>query len=504
MEKRLEKLDYILIFCVIIAVSCGIITLYTQEYNVLDGPGKWWRQLIYFFIGMITMILMTRVNYQLLGSYALPIYLFSIVLLVLTLVPGIGYLPSGRGARSWLKFGSVQIQTSEIAKLSTVILLGQYLVIREREVKNISVLIIPFIIVIIPMILIILQPDFGTAVSFLPILLAILFLGGADILHISSLITLGFISLAIPMYVEFTKLTLTQPLIDQLNKINNSELVSLVNKVQGKIWLILKKKAVIVGNIQIDPPTEKSLLILQEAVDQTMEENTNFFFQIFMNEPIMLGLGAIFISISLILLVIRFARGRDQFRQYYISLGVLGLSIIFASLVIKYIPFRENQVVRLTAFINPDQFKQGAGYQLRASKPAIGSGRFLGKGLTYGEMTEGRVPHVPESSTDFIFASWAEQTGFVGSVFLIFILLAIPLRGLQVSFESKDKFGSLLAAGIVALIFFHMFINLGIVLGLLPVTGLPLSFVSYGGSHLIMSMMAVGIIISIKIRKHAN
>jgi rod shape determining protein RodA len=329
-------------------------------------------------------------------------------------------------------------------------------------------------------------------------------LGGADILHIGSLITLGFISLAIPMYVEFTKLTLTQPLIDQLNKINNSELVSLVNKVQGKIWLILKKKVVVVGNIQIDPPSEKSLLVLQEAVDQTMEENTNFFFQIFMNEPIMLGLGAIFISISLVLLVIRFARGRDQFRQYYISLGVLGLSIIFASLVIKYIPFRENQVVRLTAFINPDQFKQGAGYQLRASKPAIGSGRFLGKGLTYGEMTEGRVPHVPESSTDFIFASWAEQTGFVGSVFLIFILLAIPLRGLQVSFESKDKFGSLLAAGIVALIFFHMFINLGIVLGLLPVTGLPLSFVSYGGSHLIMSMMAVGIIISIKIRKHAN
>jgi len=504
MEKRLEKLDYILIFCVVVAVTCGIITLYTQEFNIMDGPGKWWRQLIYFFMGMIAMVLMTRINYQLLGSYALPIYLFSIALLVLTLIPGIGYLPLGRGARSWLKLGSIQIQTSEIAKLATVILLGQYLVIREREIKNISVLIIPFLIVILPMVLIILQPDFGTAVSFLPILFAILFLGGADILHIGSLITLGFISLAIPMYVEFTKITLTQPLIDQLVKINNSELVSLVNKVQGKIWLLLKNKSVVIGNIPIDPPSQKLMHVLQEAIDQVMEENTNFFFQIFMNETIMTGFGLILIFISLVLLIIRFARGRDQFRQYYISLGVLGLSIIFASLVIKYIPFRENQVIRLTAFINPDQFKQGAGYQLRASKPAIGSGRFLGKGLTYGEMTEGRVPHVPESSTDFIFASWAEQTGFVGSVFLVFILLAIPLRGLQVSFESKDKFGSLLAAGIVALIFFHMFINLGIVLGLLPVTGLPLSFVSYGGSHLIMSMMAVGIIISIKIRKHAN
>jgi rod shape determining protein RodA len=440
MEKRLEKLDYILIFCVVVAVTCGIITLYTQEFNIMDGPGKWWRQLIYFFMGMIAMVLMTRINYQLLGSYALPIYLFSIALLVLTLIPGIGYLPLGRGARSWLKLGSIQIQTSEIAKLATVILLGQYLVIREREIKNISVLIIPFLIVILPMVLIILQPDFGTAVSFLPILFAILFLGGADILHIGSLITLGFISLAIPMYVEFTKITLTQPLIDQLVKINNSELVSLVNKVQGKIWLLLKNKSVVIGNIPIDPPSQKLMHVLQEAVDQVMEENTNFFFQIFMNETIMTGFGLILIFISLVLLIIRFARGRDQFRQYYISLGVLGLSIIFASLVIKYIPFRENQVIRLTAFINPDQFKQGAGYQLRASKPAIGSGRFLGKGLTYGEMTEGRVPHVPESSTDFIFASWAEQTGFVGSVFLVFILLAIPLRGLQVSFESKDKF----------------------------------------------------------------
>jgi rod shape determining protein RodA len=277
--QNLEKLDYILIFCVVVAVACGITTLYTQEFNIMDGPGKWWRQLIYFFIGMIAMFLMTRINYQLLGSYALPIYLFSIALLVLTLIPGIGYLPSGRGARSWLKLGSIQIQTSEIAKLATVILLGQYLVIREREVKNISVLIIPFLIVILPMVLIILQPDFGTAVSFLPILLAILFLGGADILHIGSLITLGFISLAIPMYVEFTKITLTQPLIDQLMKINNSELVSLVNKVQGKIWLLLKNKSVVIGNIPIDPPSQKLMHVLQEAVDQVMEENTNFFFE---------------------------------------------------------------------------------------------------------------------------------------------------------------------------------------------------------------------------------
>ena len=218
----------------------------------------------------------------------------------------------------------------------------------------------------------------------------------------------------------------------------------------------------------------------------------------------MITFGGSLILISAILIGLRITRGSDSLRKYYIPLGVLGISFLFAFAVTKKIPFRENQVIRLTAFINPDQFKQGAGYQLRASKPAIGSGRFVGKGFGHGEMTEGRVPHVPESSTDFIFASWAEQTGFIGSVFLLFFLLSIPLRGLQISFESKDRFGSLLAAGIVALIFFHMAINIGIVIGLMPITGLPLSFMSYGGSHLLMSMVAVGIILSIKLRKHAN
>jgi rod shape determining protein RodA len=218
----------------------------------------------------------------------------------------------------------------------------------------------------------------------------------------------------------------------------------------------------------------------------------------------MIGFGLILVAISAFMVAFNFARGLKNIRKYYIPIGILGISILSAVAVYKTIPFRENQVVRLTAFLNPEKFKQGAGYQLRASKPAVGSGKFFGKGIMKGEMTEGRYPHVPEAGTDFIFASWAEQTGFLGSVLLLFFVMSIPLRGLQIAFESKDRFGSLLASGIVALIFFHLAINIGIVIGLLPVTGVPLSFMSYGGSHLIMSMMAVGIILSIKLRKFAN
>jgi rod shape determining protein RodA len=503
MNGRLERMDFPMLFCVITAVICGVVTLYTQEVNITDGPGKWYKQALFAVIGLGAMIAVTRMNYQLLGSYALPIYILSIILLALTLVKGIGYLPNERGARSWIKLGPVSVQTSEFAKLATVILLGQYLVIKEREIHKLTAFFVPFIIVLIPMGLIAVQPDFGTAVSFLPILFAMLFLGGADLLHIGSLLVLGAFSLFIPMYVEYTKLTLVQPMVDLLVKMNRTDLSGIVNQIGGKVWLLLKGKTVILKDNPLQM-SEKNLAVLGDAAGQVIEEHTNFFFRFFINDNLLLWLGVTFAIVSFILLLLRMARGNTNFRKYYIPIGMLGIGLLTVVVINKTVPFRENQVVRLTAFINPDQFKQGAGYQLRASKPAIGSGRFFGKGLGNGEMTEGKIPHVPESSTDFIFASWAEQTGFLGSVFLVFILLAIPIRGLQVSFESKDRFGSLLAAGIVALIYFHMLINMGIVMGLLPVTGLPLSFVSYGGSHLIMSMIAVGIIISIKIRKYAN
>ena len=502
-DKSVEKRDLFLIISVMVVVFSGILTLYTQEANFSDGSGRWYRQLIYFFIGFLSMWFMSRTNYQLLGSYAIAIYTFSIFLLAITLVPFIGYLPQGRGARSWLKIGPVALQASELAKLSTVILLGQYLVIKERDMKSIPTLIVPFLIVLLPMLLIILQPDFGTAVSFLPILFTMLYLGGADAYHIFSLVGLGAISLLIPMYLEFTKLTLIGPLTELLRKEQKIELLSLVNQAGGKIWALLEGKSSPLKNIAAfnDPKTLQSL---REAVDVTIEDNTSFLFRLLYNEAFLLTIGIIFVSIAFVMILMRIARGLKDLRSYYIPIGIFGLSFLLAVTVNKTIPFRENQVVRLTAFVNPDQFKQGAGYQLRASKPAVGSGQIFGKGFFHGEMTEGKTPHVPEAGTDFIFSSWAEQTGFVGSLLLLFFLFSIPLRGLQVSFESKDRFGSLLASGIVALIFFHIAINIGIVIGLLPITGLPLSFMSYGGSHLVMVMTAVGIILSIKMRKFAN
>jgi rod shape determining protein RodA len=503
-DRTGEKLDLFLVLSVIFVIGCGVMTLYTQEANLVDGQGRWYKQLIFGVLGIATMYLMARINYQLIGSYAVFIYLATLLLLILTLIPGIGYLPDNRGARSWIKLGPIGIQASEFAKLATVILLGQYLVVREKEMKKLSTLIIPFIIVIIPMGFILLQPDFGTAVSFLPILFAMLFLGGADILHIGSLLALGGISLTVPMYIEYSKISLLPNIIESLRRDQKMDLLTIVNQAQGKIWAILEGRSLGVGADRTGLEDARTLQALREVVDAVIDDQSTFLFQILYNQKLLIGVGITLVLIAGFMVVFNIARGLKNIRKYYIPIGILGISILSSVVVYKTVPFRENQVVRLTAFLNPDKFKQGAGYQLRASKPAVGSGKFFGKGFFKGEMTEGRFPHVPEAGTDFIFASWAEQTGFFGSVILLFFIMSIPLRGLQISFESKDRFGSLLASGIVALVFFHVAINIGIVIGLLPVTGVPLSFMSYGGSHLLMSCMAVGIILSIKLRKFAN
>ena len=492
----INKIDFILILSVILTILCGIITLYTQEANSEISIGKWKKQILFLIIGMISMFFFASLNYQVMGTYALLFYFFSLFLLTITLIPEIGYLPEGRGARSWIKIpGLFNFQTSEIAKFCIIITLSQYLVLKEKESKNLSVLMISFVIIILPMFLIILQPDFGTSISLLAILFTMLFVGGADILHISSLLILGSTSLFLPMYVAYNKIKLKEKIIENLEKISEDNiLITKVKLLNEKIWNLNE-----VTNLNLE---EKK--ILSNIISQTIGIDSSIFFRLFSNELSIIIMIVIFIVSSLIMLFIKFSRGNASLRKYYIIFGIIGISLLSAYTIMKMIPFSDNQVIRVTSFLNPDKFRKSAGYQIRASKPAVGSGQLIGKGLTKGEMTEGKIPKVPESSTDFIFASWAEQTGFLGSIAILILLFTIIIRSLQISYESKDKFGALVATGITGLFYFHISLNIGIVIGLLPVTGLPLTFMSYGGSHLILSMTLVGILLSIKARRFAN
>ncbi len=157
------------------------------------------------------------------------------------------------------------------------------------------------------------------------------------------------------------------------------------------------------------------------------------------------------------------------------------------------------QQQRVWTFLSPEMDPLGAGYHVIQSKIAIGSGMFWGKGFLLG--TQNKLHFLPEQHTDFIFSVFAEEWGYIGALVLLTLYAAFVLRGLYVASRAKDRFGALLTFGIVAMVFWQAVINIGMTSGVLPVVGIPLPFVSYGGSSLTTMMMAVGLIINVNMRR---
>lgn len=180
------------------------------------------------------------------------------------------------------------------------------------------------------------------------------------------------------------------------------------------------------------------------------------------------------------------------------SLTILaGTSCLAAPIV--WLGLKEYQRKRVLSFLEPDMDPLGAGYHINQSKIAIGSGQFWGKGFLKGTQT--RLHFLPEQHTDFAFSVLAEEWGLVGSVALLLIYLFMILWGLSIAKNSKDRFGSMIAIGIVSIIFWQVAINVGMVTGLLPVVGIPLLLFSYGGSSLITTMAAMGLLMNISMRR---
>jgi len=157
------------------------------------------------------------------------------------------------------------------------------------------------------------------------------------------------------------------------------------------------------------------------------------------------------------------------------------------------------QKQRILTFLNPDLDPLNAGYHIIQSKIAIGSGMITGKGFLRG--TQSALSFLPEQHTDFIFSVWAEEWGFIGSVVLLALFLILILLGLNISHRCRDSFGTILAAGITIMIFWQVFINVGMVMGLMPVVGVTLPFISYGGSSTLTMMISVGLLLNISMRR---
>jgi rod shape determining protein RodA len=200
-----------------------------------------------------------------------------------------------------------------------------------------------------------------------------------------------------------------------------------------------------------------------------------------------LGTALVLVAVTLILF-------------YFIGLKPWILfSTLFFGLAMAPFILHDYQKQRLLTFINPEGDPEGGGWNLIQARIAIGAGKIWGKGIFLG--TQNQLNFVPEHSTDFIFTIVGEELGIIGAVGILLLYFYLLWQGLSVARDSRDLFGTLLAIGIVAMFGFHIFVNIGMNIGIMPVAGIPLPFISYGGSSLLTSMISIGILGSIYYRK---
>jgi len=207
-------------------------------------------------------------------------------------------------------------------------------------------------------------------------------------------------------------------------------------------------------------------------------------------------LGTTMVFCVIVVGVLFFSGLRKRWLALFALAGAAGAVLVWSMDVLQ--PY---QVARFTAFVDPSRDPRGFGYNSTQSLIAIGSGELFGKGLFRGGQTMGRF--VPEQHTDFIFTVAGEEFGFVGSLAVVLLLGTVLLRGLRIARQCEDRFGMMVAAGVVCWLAFQVFINIGMTIGIMPITGLPLPFVSYGGTATFANMIAVGMLQAIHIRERS-
>ncbi|OQX28613.1 MAG: rod shape-determining protein RodA [Spirochaeta sp. LUC14_002_19_P3] len=428
----LQRLDIGLIVCVVGLMVLGVAFVYSSGVNSESQQmsGEWIKQIIWSVTGLVFMAGAAFIDYRRWQALAIPMYIGYLLVLVLVLFAG-NYV---KGARSWLGIGSFGIQPSEFGKIIVIIMLAWWFGEQGKGESDLRQSLGAIIIAMVPVGLILLQPDLGTAFVYIPILFTIAFFAG-----------IGWRVLLFPLAVG----------------------VLIVSGVLGYAW-----------NEHIaDTPLNLFRLFTEMRLFRT-----------------------VFLS-SLGLIVMTAAGWFIFHRRYFLpilyGLGVFSMAFIGIAGAARVL--RGYQMMRLVVFLNPQIDPRGAGWHIIQSVTAVGSGGIAGKGFLQG--TQSHYRYLPEQSTDFIFSIIAEEIGFLGCLFVFALFAYIIIRALRIAYTSFDKFGSYIAVGVAAMISFHVIENIGMAIGVMPITGIPLFFLSYGGSSLWTALMAMGLLLSIHFRR---
>jgi rod shape determining protein RodA len=429
--RNVFEIDFILLLSVMILLVLGILFIYSSGITSTGIPvsDEYIRQIIWASAGMAVAIVISITNYRWFYNASRYIYLFSLLPLLYTSI-------FGRVVRStrWLRIGSFGIQVSEFAKITVILLLARYLADTERNSNSFVRFFVSCLIVFIPMGIVLLQPDLGTSLVYIFILLTMAFAAGVSMRYVvfmGSCIMLTGIFLVLPLWQTF----------------------------------ILRR----------------SLLALSVLSNPRIVILTILFF-------------------CLIAAIAMF--GYLKYKKRYFFWLVYAAAIVVFSLGASYaarLALKNYQIMRLIVFLDPNVDPQGAGWNIIQSATAIGSGGLTGQGYLQG--TQSHYRFLPEQSTDFIFSIFSEEMGFAGGLVVFALFLTICLRLLRIMKTTADLFASYICAGLAGMFSFHFLVNVGMTMGIMPITGIPLFFMSYGGSAILTAMIGIGLALSIHIRR---
>ena len=428
--KRFFDLDFALIIPVVILMIIGILFIYSSgvDSSGVSVANEYIKQIVWVSIGLVVFFLTALVDYRKFKDFSPWIFLIAMILLLYTVFFG----KLVNGAKSWLGIGDFGIQPSEFAKIAFILFFSWFLIKSEKTDSDMSRFLKSLAILAVPLLLILAQPDLGTASVYIPVYLTMAFFANIKIRYLGMVLLFGIFTvvfMVLPIWQEY--IYARQVPVLKILTDNNIRLVVII-----------------------------SLLVV----------------------TVLSLIGKIFTSKKIF---------------YWISYfsGILTFSLI-ASMVNV---LQDYQIKRLIVFLNPYVDPQGSGWNIIQSITAIGSGAIFGKGYLQG--TQSHYRYLPQQSTDFIFSILSEEWGFVGGLVVFLLYAFILYRCINTMRHTRELYGFYIISGVSSMIFFHFVVNVGMAMGIMPITGIPLLFLSYGGSSLLTVLMALGLVLSINSRR---
>lgn len=448
-ENVWTNIDWITVTIYLAMMFFGWINIYASVYNeehksIFDFSQEYGRQLIWVTAAIFIAVLMINTDSKFFVTFATPIYIVLIIILVSVLFIG----SEIKGAKSWIQFGNFSLQPSEFMKMATSLAIARFISSYNFKMHSYKSLLTLIAIIAIPVILIFLQNDTGSAIVF-GVFLLVLYREGLNgiVLFFSFLIAVVFvITLVLDSIITILILTSITFFISYLFRKNT------------KLTLIgIAIFAVVYG--------------ISWFLNNILQTNISEIYFIFI---------ASFITSGLLIIWALALRNRNMAFLIGIYFGAVLFSIsvdyVFHNIMEQHQRSRINELLGIQSDI------LGAGYNVNQSKIAIGSGGFFGKGFLQGTQT--KFDFVPEQSTDFIFCTVGEEWGFLGSTFVIGLFMSLIIRLIYLAERNRSKFSRVYGYCVATILFFHFAINIGMTIGLAPVIGIPLPFFSYGGSSL--------------------